>query len=1144
MPRFPLQTGSSPADPLLASARQRARVAVITRTRDRPLMLRRCIESVLDQSLPDWLHLIVNDGGNPHVLALLIAEYAARYRGRVQVIHNPKCLGMQNASNVGVQAASGDYLCIHDDDDTWQPNFLRECVDFLDDQGADSPVQGVVTQTIRVLEEINADGSIDELQREDYLPIKSIDLFAAATNNPFAPIAFLYRRAVHERVGLFDERFSVIGDWDFNLRFLIHYEIGVLERRLAGYHWRHCSKGTVYANTVTDALEVHLQKTLEMRNHYLRLDLQEGRLGLGYLLNTAKLLSGHDHLLWEVRNRSDQAIHEVRKVQSRLRKWEWFITRNRRLKQGSDSDSGRPALPAPAPAASRNGRTPPPPDCRAQLVALTNGHGSGGSNGSTPPTTPRLRVLSFDVFDTALLRRVRRPTDAFLFLEPAVRERLGAPELPVAAMRISAEKLARGRCLEASGHDEVTLEAIYDAFCELAGADAEEHRAALMALELAAEDRLLYGNPPILEACAAAARAGIRVVFASDMYLPRDFIAGQLRRAGYTVADPAEGGAGDLFLSVEHGASKHVGTLYDTMLRELGVEPAEIVHVGDNFHSDVHQAKARGLRAIHWQVAVSPGAVGETALIDQLGEDERAGGKFADDDLLLSLCVGAVRRRRALHPASPAADPKLGQTGNGHSGPLARITASFSRNGAAAPGGSNGSSPLRNGSTEHAAASGKADLWDRLGYEVGGPLYFLFLHWLLRQAREEGIEQLFFLARDGYHLREACDLLAAGAGLDVRTVYMAASRRLLNLPQITALDGPALGFLLTPNPNLKVRHFLTRLGIDPAPWTDEIRRVGFASLDEVITTAEGVFRSEEDHRRARALFASLEREILSQAGQERHQLMAYFQQIGFQPNKKNRLAVVDLGWQASSARALQTLLNARRTEGNDGRPGSNGSSAAAAHDAPHHRLRAFYFATWNFARPAVEAGCRLSSFFFHLDKPASRRALTAESVEIVELFFGAPHPTIVGLRTKEDGTVEPVYGECEHGGAELLANVTRMRERAVEFVRDLVALAPKPTSQTSLLDWSGNGLDYLEGVLERLLRRPTREEASQLGVILARDSFGGSSPLRPLAQPPGRWDRWLHPGRVRAAYDHAFWKRGFLAQLLPREAAKLLAKRE
>lgn len=350
---------------------------------------------------------------------------------------------------------------------------------------------------------------------------------------------------------------------------------------------------------------------------------------------------------------------------------------------------------------------------------------------------------------------------------------------------------------------------------------------------------------------------------------------------------------------------------------------------------------------------------------------------------------------------------------------------------------------------------------------------------------------------------------------------MAASRRLLNLPRVTALDHPALQFLLTPNPNLRVRHFLSRLGLDPAPLADKIRRAGFASLDEPVTTAGGVFRTEADHRAMRALFLSLEGEILPRAAAERARLMAYFEQIGFTPARAGTFAVVDLGWQASSARALQTLLNLH-------------PSADATGE--HRTLRAFYFGTWQFARTAVEAGCELSSFFFHLDKPPGRRALVSEAVELIELFFGAPHPTIVGLREGADGRLEPVHGAEDHG-AEHLARVTRMRERAVEFVRDVAALAPAG----ELLEWSGTGFGYLEAVLERFLRQPTAAEARVLGTLPARDSFGGSSPTRPLAQPPSRWERLLHPARLRDAYQHAFWKRGFLAQLSPREAARLQA---
>ncbi|WP_363323715.1 glycosyltransferase, partial [Accumulibacter sp.] len=40
-------------------------VAVITRTKDRPLLLQRALESVSGQSLTDIQWVIVNDGGEP-----------------------------------------------------------------------------------------------------------------------------------------------------------------------------------------------------------------------------------------------------------------------------------------------------------------------------------------------------------------------------------------------------------------------------------------------------------------------------------------------------------------------------------------------------------------------------------------------------------------------------------------------------------------------------------------------------------------------------------------------------------------------------------------------------------------------------------------------------------------------------------------------------------------------------------------------------------------------------------------------------------------------------------------------------------------------------------------------------------------------
>ena len=55
-----------------------AAVAIITRTKDRPLLLRRAVESVLGQTHADWVHVIVNDGGDPAAVEQVVAPQAAR----------------------------------------------------------------------------------------------------------------------------------------------------------------------------------------------------------------------------------------------------------------------------------------------------------------------------------------------------------------------------------------------------------------------------------------------------------------------------------------------------------------------------------------------------------------------------------------------------------------------------------------------------------------------------------------------------------------------------------------------------------------------------------------------------------------------------------------------------------------------------------------------------------------------------------------------------------------------------------------------------------------------------------------------------------------------------------------------------------
>lgn len=265
-----------------------ARVAIITRTRNRPLLLGRALDSVLDQQLSDWTHVVVNDGGDLDVVRQAIEARLERYLGRVTLIDNPRSVGMEAASNIGVRASSSEFVVIHDDDDSWHPAFLARCVAFMDSDdkpGLGCEYGGVIAHSVRIDEEMLANG-VRLVAAEPFNTwIDAVSLSRLAAGNTFPPISFLFRRDVLERVGGFREDLPVLGDWDFHLRVCAQYEIGLIPELLANYHHRIALQSTEYGNTVIAEERKHHAYDALYRNELLRRDLREGRAGLGYLVN-------------------------------------------------------------------------------------------------------------------------------------------------------------------------------------------------------------------------------------------------------------------------------------------------------------------------------------------------------------------------------------------------------------------------------------------------------------------------------------------------------------------------------------------------------------------------------------------------------------------------------------------------------------------------------------------------------------------------------------------------------------------------------------------------------------------------------------------------------------------------------------------
>jgi predicted HAD superfamily hydrolase len=195
-------------------------------------------------------------------------------------------------------------------------------------------------------------------------------------------------------------------------------------------------------------------------------------------------------------------------------------------------------------------------------------------------------IVSFDVFDTALIRGVGFPSDLFLLVEHEARSQ-GLSCSGFHQRRVEAERAARDVAW-ALGKREVTLDDIYQELgCHYGPAELEQLRRLEMELELA----LSAPNPAVLELHRRARQMGRKVVFVSDMYLPRNLIAAMLERAGYDWDG--------LWVSCVSGKTKHDGELFDEVLATLGVDNHQLLHVGDNTRSDVEMPRGRGIEAVH-----------------------------------------------------------------------------------------------------------------------------------------------------------------------------------------------------------------------------------------------------------------------------------------------------------------------------------------------------------------------------------------------------------------------------------------------------------------------------------------------------------------------------------------------------------------
>ena len=101
--------------------------------------LKRCLDSVLNQTYKDYKVLIIDDGSQKEIKDFLDEYTKDNDKFIVKHIENK---GVSNARNVGIELSNSEYIAFIDSDDTVEPNFLEEAYSLIKDNQLDIIIGG------------------------------------------------------------------------------------------------------------------------------------------------------------------------------------------------------------------------------------------------------------------------------------------------------------------------------------------------------------------------------------------------------------------------------------------------------------------------------------------------------------------------------------------------------------------------------------------------------------------------------------------------------------------------------------------------------------------------------------------------------------------------------------------------------------------------------------------------------------------------------------------------------------------------------------------------------------------------------------------------------------------------------------------
>jgi len=284
-------------------------VSIIVRTKDRPKLLKRALQSIAAQTYRPIEVVLVNDGGcdlDIEEIRNILNDVSLNY------ICLEKKTGRAHAGNIGMENVQGQYIGFLDDDDIFYKEHISVLVNLL--QKYDYKVgytdahiaflqfspesKEIVTTDKRVF--TSKDFSYSELLIDNYIPLMSI----------------LFSKDILKKFHGFDEKFEIYEDWDLLIRIAENCPFYHVEKVTAEYlQWSNTlqiAQASMFAN---EAREIH-REIISKHKEKFTSDI------IGGLVQNRRELREQKHKLTNLESIVQEREHKLTNLESLLQEQE------------------------------------------------------------------------------------------------------------------------------------------------------------------------------------------------------------------------------------------------------------------------------------------------------------------------------------------------------------------------------------------------------------------------------------------------------------------------------------------------------------------------------------------------------------------------------------------------------------------------------------------------------------------------------------------------------------------------------------------------------------------------------------------------------------------------------------------------------